>query len=312
MKKDKKPYGYWTKEKCMLECKKYKTLNDLINNNFSVYNKISKNDWQIDCYKHFETHGNLHNRCIYVYEFENKTVYVGLTYNINVRKNQHKNNNKSEVFKYIKKTNLIPIFKKLTDYLPIEKAKIKEKEYIKDYIKNKWQILNKTNGGEIGGKIIIWTKNKCLKEALKYKTKNEYIEKSSSYFTAYRNGWLDEICSHMEELRKPNNYWNNYENCLKEAIKYKNKTDFINKSYRAHYNSLKNGWMDKICKYMNWRYTNKPKGYWNIYENCLLESKKYDNPTDFIKKSSTAYKHIIKNKWKEKLYKENKWYTYKT
>jgi len=43
----------------------------------------------------------------------------------------------------------------------------------------------------------------CLKEALKYTNKNDYRTKSSrSYDVSRKNGWLSEVCSHMENKRK--------------------------------------------------------------------------------------------------------------
>ena len=46
-----------------------------------------------------------------------------------------------------------------------------------------------------------WTKAQCHKEALKYKTRKEFHKKSKSAASAAgRNGWLDEICSHMKAV----------------------------------------------------------------------------------------------------------------
>jgi len=51
-----------------------------------------------------------------------------------------------------------------------------------------------------------WTKEICQEEALKYNTKKEYSKKSSgSYKKAYAEFWLNDICSHMIEIRKEKN-----------------------------------------------------------------------------------------------------------
>jgi len=43
-----------------------------------------------------------------------------------------------------------------------------------------------------------WMLDRCHAEALKYQCRNKFIENSSSaYYAARKNGWLDEICSHM-------------------------------------------------------------------------------------------------------------------
>lgn len=44
-----------------------------------------------------------------------------------------------------------------------------------------------------------WTKDKCIDEALKYKSKKQFQKESGgAYAAALDNGWLDKICSHMK------------------------------------------------------------------------------------------------------------------
>ncbi len=44
-----------------------------------------------------------------------------------------------------------------------------------------------------------WTKEKCFEEALKYKTRRSFSKTNgSAYNAARKNGWIDEICSHMK------------------------------------------------------------------------------------------------------------------
>ena len=59
----------------------------------------------------------------------------------------------------------------------------------------------------------IWTKEKVHEVALKCKTRNEFKdggpdkEGSSPYTVARINNWLEEVCSHMFEIKKPKGYW---------------------------------------------------------------------------------------------------------
>jgi hypothetical protein len=92
----------------------------------------------------------------------------------------------------------IPKLIKLTEYINVEDAKNKEKEYLKKYIDNGWNILNKSKTGGVGSCYRKWTKEKCSDEALKCKTRSEYFKNSPSYHSARKNGWIDEICSHMK------------------------------------------------------------------------------------------------------------------
>jgi len=48
----------------------------------------------------------------------------------------------------------------------------------------------------------------------------------------------------------------------------------------------------------------KPKGYWN-YENCLNETIKINNKK--LLNSSGAYKSMIRNNWKDKIYDYMNW-----
>lgn len=41
----------------------------------------------------------------------------------------------------------------------------------------------------------------------------------------------------------------------------------------------------------------KPKNYWNVKENVMNESKKFNSRTEFKKKSGNAYNSATKNKW---------------
>ena len=91
-----------------------------------------------------------------------------------------------------------------------------------------------------------WDYDTCKKEALKYKTRNEFCKGcSGAYRSSCINGWLDEVCSHMIELMKPKGYWSK-ENCRKEALKYKSRYEFYKGSRSAYSSSMRNGWVDEF------------------------------------------------------------------
>jgi hypothetical protein len=90
-----------------------------------------------------------------------------------------------------------------------------------------------------------WTKDKCLEEALKYKTKKEFNKNSNGVYQAsYKYGWFDEVTSHLSTIKR--NFWIHKENCLKEALKYNNYSDFRKNSDIIYRKSLKNGWINEI------------------------------------------------------------------
>jgi len=258
MKKNKKPYGYWSneeywsKEKCHEESLKFENRKDFHLKRRATFDISMKNGWLDDICSHMKPINNKF-RCIYAYEFDDNYVYVGLTGDIKDRNNRHFYNKNSSVYKHHDKTKIKPKLKQLTDYIDVQDAKIKESEYLEKYKKDGWNILNQTKTGSIGSNIVKWTKIECEKVAKKCKNKTEFYKKySGAAGTALKMGWLDEVCSHMEEIYVKRGQWNNYENCLEEAKKQKTKTNFRINSSGAFKSCVKNEWKEKIWEEMKW------------------------------------------------------------
>lgn len=143
-----------------------------------------------------------------------------------------------------------------------------------------------------------WNKEKCYIEALKYQSKPEYKKKSQpSYIIAYKNGWLDEICSHMI-CKNKHNYWTK-DKCIKQANKYNTKKEFLSNSPVAYTISNKNKWLNDICKHMT--------TLGNLYKRCIyvyefsnnyayigltfnIQKRDYDHNNN---QNSNVYKHKI-------------------
>ena len=94
-----------------------------------------------------------------------------------------------------------------------------------------------------------WTKDKVLKEALKFTTKREFItEASGAYAAAKRYNIVDEACEHMVTLRKTK--WT-LEEVSKEAKKYTTRTDFMKLSSGAYQHACKSNYLDSVCEHMS-------------------------------------------------------------
>jgi hypothetical protein len=285
-----KPRGYWTKEKCHEYALKYKTKKEFKNS--YPYRIALKNKWIDDICGHMIVMGNKTKRCIYVYEFDDNSAYIGLTFNVNYRKKEHIKS--GPIHKHIYETNSFFNFKKLTNYIDIEKAKELENIYIEKYNKKGWNILNKIKGGGIGG-IKKWDFETCQIEALKYKTKKEFKKNNrGAHSAASRNGWMEKITSHMIQTKKPKGYWTK-EKCHDEALKYKTRNDFFKGSSGVYNISRRNKWLDSICSHMtNKKY--KKKNYWTK-ERCHDEALKYKTRKEFKQNNSSAYSISSNNKW---------------
>jgi len=144
-----------------------------------------------------------------------------------------------------------------------------------------------------------WTKDRCIEEALKYTTRSGLEAGSSgAYNAALQNGWMDDICGHMEEKKKPAGYWNR-DRCAEEALKYTTRQAFSNDSGGSYNVSRRNGWLDDICGHMEER--RKPNGYWTK-ERCAEEALKYTTRCAFRVDNGGAYRIALSNGWLDELF----------
>lgn len=184
-----------------------------------------------------------------------------------------------------------------------------------------------------------WTKDKCLEEALKYKTRKEFALGSKHvYCVSYENGWLNEVCSHMKiigNLKKRCIYAIEFS----DNVAYIGLTHDIHERFNKHLIDKKSSVFQHIIKtgltpiinqltdYIeineaskmeeikkeeyknnNWIILNKAKcggvGGSNLIwtkEKCLEIAKQSKTKTAF--RQTKAYKTAQKNKWLEDIYK---------
>jgi predicted GIY-YIG superfamily endonuclease len=243
----KKPSSYWTKEKCQEEALKYKTRTEFKNKSYQVYKYSRINCWFDDICKHMPIIGNMYKRCIYSFEFEDNHVYIGLTYNIDKRSEGHYTNLSSQVNKHIKSTNLQPNLIKLSDYVDVEFAKIKEAEYIELYRSNGWNILNIQKAGNTGSSRKI-TEDKCKEVVENYTSLSIFRkEQPNIYKNIIRYGWKY-LLTGLSRNVKEGGYWSK-EKCQEVALKYSRRIDFFKKDSSAYNKAQKNGWLDEICSH---------------------------------------------------------------
>jgi predicted GIY-YIG superfamily endonuclease len=290
MKRNKR--NYWTKEKCKEEAEKYTLRSKFKVGSGGAYNASIKNGWLDYVCLHMSISGNKFKRLVYVYEFDDRTVYVGLTYNIEERDNKHKRDIRSPVFRYIKKNKTNPILS-FSEYVDVNEAVKLEAVKIKYYKDEGYNVLNIASAGAVGGNLK-WTKEKCKEEALKSTSRKDFYKKNNSaYNSARNNNWLDEVCSHMPILnRLPKGYWTK-ERCMSEALMYSSKKDLHDNSVGAYMSMVRNGWLNELCPHMK---TKKPNRYWTK-EKCKEEAAKYKTLQQFKRDSRSAYLSSFKCGW---------------
>ena len=132
-----------------------------------------------------------------------------------------------------------------------------------------------------------WNFNSCKKEARKYNTRKEFAKGSGgAYYWARVNKKLEEVCGHMEVLRRE---WT-LESVKKEAKKYNTRREFEKGSLGAYSWALRNGLLDEVCGHME-----VLQKEWDL-ESVKEEAKKYNTRNEFQKGSRGAYNWAWRNK----------------
>lgn len=132
-----------------------------------------------------------------------------------------------------------------------------------------------------------WTKERCHKEAKKYESRTHFnMFANTAYVTALREGWMDELCSHMVPKQKEGGYWT-FERCKEEALKYETRSAFNAMAGGAYGRCVAEKWLDKVCVHMDTK-PRKPRGYWTR-ERITEEALKYMHRRDFRINASRAY-----------------------
>ena len=124
------------------------------------------------------------------------------------------------------------------------------------------------------------------------------------YRDAKSQGHIEELCRifgwDLPIIKEyhPRGYWDNKENCIGEAKKYKTISEWIKKSMGSYTAAKKYNWVDECKTHMiNKRTTIVGSGYWNNKEICIEEAKKYKTRSEWGKKSAGSYLAAKRNGW---------------
>ena len=290
--------GYWDiLENVRVEALKYKTRSEFKKRTPGAYKSAYRNGWLDMVCSHMGK--NINTKPRYIYSFVWKVpnlVYVGLTQDPKERKRMHLNNDSGIVYQTIMEYGE-PIFKVITENpVHVDVAGEHEKKWIQTYTELGYTPVNIAKPGSLGGYSRMRDFGNVREEALKYKTRREFKKGSrGAYKSAVKNGWLDEVCSHMKLKKGDPGYWNIFENVREEALNYKTRNEFYKGSRGAHKSAVKNGWLDEVCSHMILQ--KGDPGYWDVFENVQEESLKYKTRYEFFKGSSGAYLSARRNGW---------------
>lgn len=300
----KKPNGYWTRERCEEESRKYHSKTEFVKGCSAAHHAAVVNGWlddfdwlidqRIDVVK-----GKIDSVYVYVFE-DTKVAYVGRTLLRRQKKRDKEhifNFEADKVARYALEHHVpVPPMKILESNLTLEEGLDREDYWRNWYEQQGYTMLNKSAtgigkgslGGISHGK---WNRKTCREEAMKYKSSSEFeVNSSGAYAAALRNGWLKEY-TWFAVLKQE---WTK-QICFDEAKKYKTRGEFSTGSSGAYKKSLETGWIDEYTWLRSRQ--NKPSGYWDNYEHCYEEAKKYRNRRSFQKSCNGAYNKAFKNGW---------------
>ena len=138
-----------------------------------------------------------------------------------------------------------------------------------------------------------WTKERCIEEASRFTKKSTFRKEcQGAYGSAWKNGWLEEICMHMNQTQT-RGYWTK-ERCIEEGKKYSRRSDFRKGGKGAYNAAYTKGWLEEVCAHMD-------KPYQYTKEECRVIALKYNVERYWRINETASYLQAEKNGWLSEL-----------
>ncbi len=96
----------WTEELLRNEALKYNNRSDFDKNSGGAYKTASKMGLLDSITEHMKRQGDIYNRFIYIIKFEDNSVYIGLTYNLEKRLEKHIKKSCNKYVNYLMNNNI--------------------------------------------------------------------------------------------------------------------------------------------------------------------------------------------------------------
>ena len=241
-------YVVVTFELCKQTALKYETRSDFENGpDSNIYTDALNHGWLDEICQHMRHRGCQKRRCIYAATFSDGFAYVGLTYDAKERWDQHTlgKKGKTPVGRHAKQTGLIAKFEQLTEYLPLEEAKIQEDYFIKQYAADGWKMLNTARAGGLGGRSAM-SKEEVIERVKKYERWVDFSRnEQGAWERAKKDGYLDEIKAMLKTVR-----YKTEEEYLAIARQYETPAEFYRHDKKAYNGAYARGILDKCCAHM--------------------------------------------------------------
>jgi len=177
----------------------YKTKKEFRNNNINIYNYAYKYGFLSDICTHMTLLNSLAHRDIYVLKSENN-VYVGLSCDVVRRYKQHLISGTLEVKNILNNLTSLEI---KAEHIPVNEAGEVEQYWIDHYKSLGYNVVNKRQGGGLGGKPLKKYSFEELQDLAKtVKSKKEFLKKyPKQYSAAQYYKWIGDLFEHLPRLK---------------------------------------------------------------------------------------------------------------
>lgn len=141
-------------------------------------------------------------------------------------------------------------------------------------------------------------KENVIEFSKKFRTLGELRKASYGCYQAIkRNGWEHELFP--TSIMRPIGFWNDKENVMNEAKKYRTVYELQRKCYSCYCGMKRNGWLLEAFPNLA---NVKPSNFWNNFQNCKEEVRKYSRLIDLITSNKSCYNAIMRNGWDGELF----------
>lgn len=243
-----KPRGHWTKDKIQQEAFNYNSRKAFELGSPGAYTRARRIGILNTVCSHMTNSNSKEKRYVYAIIGSKKEcprrAYIGLSLDVEKRYKEHLASG-SQVARLLQDPLSIKI---VFGPLTAKNAQLLEQDKIAKYSEQGFSLINMRPGGSLGSGALKWDFETCTKAAKRYKTRGAFSqgEHKRAYEVARKNGWLDEICSHMKPVNP--NVYNRfyYEDVVDKAKKCKTYSKFLKKAPRYYRAAQRNGWLDSI------------------------------------------------------------------
>ena len=284
--------NYWTKEKLFEVAANYQRKTEFAKYCGAGFAMCHRAGLLDEVCQHMVSEVENGRRTCYAFEFPDHHVYVGISADIERRKHDHLTRQGSKVHDYIMESGNEPELIILNDCLSIEEASLCENEYLTQYIKNGWTLLNKA-------KAVVenYIYEDAVDAALACQDFDDFRKNhSEAYWAALRHQCMEEITRLLPVKQNPLLL---NADLLEKVKQCENYTEFCQKYESEYLNLAAWGFTEELKRLFNERRSWQPYDISQILH-VAHQCKSY---TEFCKNHPTEYAVAVRRKWLDELHK---------